>query len=443
MSATDATESKVMNTSDPTPSPELAPTTPPAVTADAVAPAAPPRMATLKAIGVGGAGANVIDQMICSGLGGVGFAVVNTDSQSLAASSAAEKLLLDSQLLRGLGSGGDPDRGRQLAEENLPKLKALCQGVDVVIIVAGLGGGSGTGICPVLARAAKEAGSLVLGFVLTPFECEGSRRQRLAQHGLAELKAAADGVVCLPNQRIFKLIDENTSVRDTFKITNEFLCDGIRGFWRLLTHTGLINIHFDELCAVVRDQHAESAIAAVEARGAGRARELADKLLAHPMLDGGQILADAAAVLVSVIGGPDLTMADIDRVMEQINRQAEHAQILMGAVIDENFRDRMVVTVIATRKDGAAAKMESRLAGGGESLPVDIFGAGGTRPGARPAPRPAADTARPRKGPVKMRQAQLALELVSKGRFENSEPSIHKGEDLDIPTYVRKGMALN
>jgi len=414
----------------------------PLASGEVVVPAPSPRAASIKAIGVGGAGVNIIEQMICRGLGGAGFAAVNTDNQSLAASSAAEKIFLESKLLRGMGSGGDPERGRQLAEENLPKLKAMCAGVDVVIIVAGLGGGAGTGISPVLARVAKETGSLVLGFVLTPFECEGGRRLRLAQHGLSELKAAADGVVCLPNQRIFKLIDENTSVLDTFKITNEFLCEGIRGFWRLLTHQGLMNIHFNDLCGVVRDQHAESAIAAVEGRGAGRAREVAEKLLVHPMLDGGQMLGEAAAVLVSVIGGPELAMAEINRVMEQISRHAERAQILMGAVIDESFRDRMVVTVIATRKDGAPSKLESRQ-GGGESMPADAFSPGAARQGSRFNPRPAGDSARTRKGPAKMRQTQLALEMVSKGRFDNSEPNIHKGEDLDIPTYVRRGMALN
>lgn len=443
MPSSDAATSSVMSTPDSNPSPELVLAPSPASVAGPVVSPPAPRVATIKAIGVGGAGANVIEQMIRSGLGGVGFAVVNTDSQSLAGSSAAEKLLLDSKLLHGLGSGGDPERGRQLAEENLGNLKAMCAGVDVVMIVAGLGGGAGTGICPVLARCAKEAGSLVLGFVLTPFECEGGRRQRIAQHGLGELKAAADGVVCLPNQRIFKLIDENTSVLDTFKITNEFLCQGIRGFWRLLTHQGLINIHFDELCAVVRDQHAESAIAAVDARGPGRARELAEKLLTHPMLDGGQMLADAAAVLVSVIGGPDLTMAEIDRVMEQVNRHADRAQILMGAVIDESFRDRMVVTVIATRREGAHPKVESRLSGGGEGPLGEVFTLTTTRAGFRSGSRSSADAARARKGASKLRQGQLALEIVSKGRFDNSEPNIHKGEDLDIPTYVRKGMALN
>ena len=422
---------------------DLSPAAPAAATPTRVSSAQPLPNATIKAIGVGGAGSNVIEQMICRGLGGVGFAVVNTESVSLSASSAVEKVHLDSKLLHGLGSGGDPERGRQLAEENLAQLKALCAGVDVVLLVAGMGGGTGTGVCPVLARCAKEAGALVLGFVLTPFACEGSRRQRQAQQGLVELRAAADGVVCLPNQRIFKLIDENTSVPDTFTITNKYLCDGIQGFWRLLTHQGMLNIHFDELCGVVRDQHAESAIAAVEARGAGRAPQLAEKLLAHPMLEGGQMLADAAAVLVSVIGGPDLTMAEIDRFMEQINRHAEHAQILLGAVIDETFRDRMAVTVIVTRGAGAHPRVEPRLTTPLEGPSADVFSLAAARPTPRPGARAQADSARARKTASKMRQGQLALDMVSKGRFDNSERNIRNGEDLDVPTYVRKGIALN
>ena len=160
------------------------------------------------------------------------------------------------------------------------------------------------------------------------------------------------------------------------------------------------------------------------------------------MLDGGQILGEAAAVLVSVIGGPEMAMAEINRVMEQVSRHAEHAQVLMGAVIDESFRDRMVVTVIATRKDAAPSRVEPRM-GGGEGLPADAFSPGTSRPASRFGARPSGDGSRSRKAASKMRQTQLSLEMVSKGRFDKSEPNIHKGEDLDVPTYVRRGMALN
>jgi cell division protein FtsZ len=415
---------------------------------------------SVKVFGVGGTGINVMELMLKDSLPGVGFVAMNTDAQSLAASSATEKVHLETQPLRGLGTGGDPDRGRALAEEQLPKLKSLCEGANVVFILAGLGGGAGTGISPVLAGAAKEAGALVLGFVTTPFDCEGGRRQRLAQYGLAELKAAADGVISLPNQKVFKMIDENTSVLETFKITNDLLAAGVRGVWRLLMHKGLIEIHFSDLAALLRDRHGESCFAVAEAMGPTRSREVMDKLLAHPMLDDGQMLGESDAVLVSLMAGPDLTMAEVNRVMEQVNRQCEHAQVIMGAAIDEAFKERLAVTLIAARKSAEPEPLgEAGAAGSGEELAAQLLPQSSTaRRGSRflpPAPTLPADQlqqllarqgragSRPRKSLPKLRQGQLPLEIVSKGRFDKSEPTIHKGEDLDVPTYIRRGVALN
>ncbi|MGA2864756.1 MAG: cell division protein FtsZ [Verrucomicrobiota bacterium] len=421
------------------------------------APASPRKTISIKVIGVGGAGVTVLEPIIRGDLAGVRFAAVNTDAASLATSAAPEKLHLETRLLRGLGSGGDPDRGRAAAEENLSRLESLCEAMEVVFIVAGLGGGAGTGISPVLARAAKQTGALVLGFVLTPFDCEGARRQRLALQGLRDLKAAADGVICLPNQKVFKLIDENTSALETFKITNEYLAEGVCGFWRLLTHTGLIEIHFDDFCELLRDRHAESAFAVAEAMGPTRSREVTDKLLAHPMLDGGQMLGEADAVMVSIMGGPDLTMAEVNRVMEQINRHCEHAQVVMGAAIDEAFRERLAVTLIAARKNTEPA--EAQPPSSGEGLQEQLLPHARTaRPGSRFVPPPPALPAdktdqllarrgaagsRQRLNPARALQTQLPLEIVSKGRFAKGEPTIHKGENLDLPTYVRRGVALN
>jgi cell division protein FtsZ len=419
----------------------------------------PKKNISVKVLGVGGAGINVMELMLKSGLPGVGFAAVETDAQSLAASSASEKVHLETQLLRGLGTGGDPDRGRALAEEQLPKLKSLCEGADVVFILAGLGGGAGTGISPVLARAAKETGALALGFVTTPFGCEGGRRQRLAQAGLAEFKSFADGVVCLPNQKVLSLIDENTSLLETFRIANNFLADGVRGVWRLLIHKGLIDIHFADLAELIRDRHAESSFAVAEAMGPTRSREVMDKLLAHPMLDGGHVLGESEAVLLSLIGGPDLTMAEVNRVMEQVNRQCEHAQVIMGAAIDDAFSDRLAVTLIAARKNPEPPSEETASGAGAEELAQQLLPCSTTaRPGSRfvpSAPALASDQvqqllarqsrggARQRKSQARSRQTQLPLEIVSKGRFDKSEPTIHKGEDLDVPTYIRRGVALN
>lgn len=413
-------------------------------------PALTTRQARIKVFGVGSAGISVIDHLVRSGLPSSAFVAVNADETALAGSLAAEKAKLETPALRGMGTGGDPDRGRRVAEEQVASLKALCQNTDLVFIVAGLGGGSGTGISPVLARAAKEAGALVIGFVKTPFDCEGSRRRILAMEGLEDLKAAADGVIALPNQKVCQLLDENTSVLETFQRTNELLADGVRGVWRLLTMPGLIEIRFDELCNLIRDQHCESAFAVAEAMGATRSREVVDKLFAHPLLDGGDILAESGAVLVSLMAGPDLTMVEVRRVMEQINSKCPQAQVMMGAAIHDDFRDRLAVTLIASRKTNEPAPHNRA-----EDLSKHLLdSAPEARPGSRFVPPPpllpqdrikelARKGGRGRNASQRMRQGQLPLEIVSKGRFDKSEPTIHKGEDLDVPTYIRRGISLN
>jgi cell division protein FtsZ len=415
----------------------------------------PAQTQVVKIFGVGSAGVAMLDAANGADFTGADFVAVNTDAASLASSSAPVKIQLETRLLRGLGTGGDPERGRAIAEEQFVTLKTACEGADVVFVVAGLGGGAGSGISPVLARAAKETGALVLAFVTLPFACEGNRRQQQAQSGLDLLKSVADGVICLPCQKTFKLIDENTSVLDTFRITNGLLVESVRGVWRLLTRPGLIRIHFDDLCALVRDRHSESVFASVEATGPARAREIVEKLIAHPLLDEGRALAESEAVLVSLMGGRELTMAEVNRVMEQINRQCERAQIIMGAAVDETLKGRLSVTVIVARQGPIPMELPPLAASGNAGEQVTSRGVV-ARPGSR-CSSPTAPSApeqreqnldrnagaRARKPNPKMRQAQLSLAIVSKGRFDKSEPTIHKGEDLDIPTYLRRGVALN
>jgi cell division protein FtsZ len=417
---------------------------------------------SVKIFGVGTAGMNVLEQIAKAALPGVVLAAINTDAKSLAASPAAEKISLEHKLSRGVSVSGDPKRNRALAEEHSPALKQFCEGVDVVFIVTGLGGGAGTGISPVLAQAARESGALVIAFAALPFDCEGNQRLRQAQIGLEQLKAAADGVICLPNQKIFKLKDENTSVVETFRTLNELLTEGVSGVWRLLAHKGLLEIHFADLCALLRDRHGESSFATAEAAGATRSREVIDKLLAHPMLDGGKTLSESDAVLVSLTGGPDLAMSEVHRVMEHINGKCERARVLMGAVIDEAFRERLAITLIAVRRgepsldrDGAD-EQKTKASRACEEIESHFLKqeATATRPQSRfvpPAPalspekveQLVAKQTRSRKGAVKMRQGTLPLEIVSKGRFDKSEPTIYKGEDLDVPTYIRRGVSLN
>ncbi len=433
---------------------------------------------TLKVLGVGGAGCNVVEHMARGHFPGVSFYALNTDVRALAGCSAALTHPLGSRRMRGLGAGGDPEIGRAAAEENAEQLRVLCAGIDVVVIAAGLGGGTGTGASPVVARIARESGALVLAMATLPFDCEGPRRQQQARSGLEQLKAAADAVICLPNGRVLQLIDENTSLVETFKITNDLLAQGIRGIWRLLTRAGIINVDFADLCSVVRGRHAESCFATVEARGENRAREAVEKLMQSPFLEGGAVLDGAQSVLVSLAGGKELTMAEVNRVMAQINRACDGAHIIMGAIVEEEFADRLSVTVIATRagQEGMESAGESaNTANSADSdLPTPVEAADSTgdpaefedqflspsqmsRAASRFVPPPPSLTpeqkrealiqqygGRPlRKARSRMRQGMLSLEIVSKGRFEKSEPTVYQGEDLDVPTYIRRGVALN
>jgi cell division protein FtsZ len=413
---------------------------------------------SIKVFGLGKGGIAVTDLLIAGGMPPTAVVALDLDDAVLAGSQAAVKVQVATPLLRGLGSGGDPDRAKAAAEEQVDKLKALCQEVEVVFLVAGLGGGTATGIGPILARTARESGALVLGFVTIPFDCEGSRRRRLAQAGIEELREAADGVICLPNQKAVGLIDENTSLLETFRLTNEMLADGVRGVWRLLMHKGLIEIHLSDLCALLRDQHMESAFAVAESAGATRSRDVLEKLLAHPLLDNGRVLEESHTVLASLMGGPDLTMAEVNRVMEAINQRCPGSQLIMGAALDESFRERLAVTLIASIPSAQERGRPAHSSGETERLDRQLLGPTTTRPQSRfvlPAPtlspekmaqllaHQSGSAARARRGMPKLRQGQLPLEIVTKGRFDKSEPTIHKGEDLDVPTYIRRGVALN
>ncbi len=419
----------------------------------------------IKIIGVGTAGTLMVDQLAREEFATAEFAFINTDAT--APSVPTRHLLLESKTLRGLGTGGDPERGRMLAEEHFPAVKSLCSETEVVFLVSGLGSGAGSGVTPVVARAAREAGALVLAFVTLPFDCEGNRRQQQARHALEQLRVACDGVICLPNQKAFALLAADSSFRDAFRTTGRLLTEGLRGVWRLLRFRGLIEVHFPDLCAVLRERHAESAFATFEAAGPNRATEVLAALPSHPLLDGGEALNGAANLLVSICGGPDLTMTEVNRLMAEINNRCGNARIIMGGAVDEQFGDRLSVTIIATKARPAelpAAPDANAPASPDAVTPPEfstelLHPSETERPKTRfvpPAPtltatqreeiitKQTGKSVRARKGVgPRMRQTTLPLDIVNKGRFDKSEPTIHKGEDLDLPTYIRRGVSLN
>ena len=440
---------------------------------ETTSPASAPGVAkapTAKIIGVGGAGLQAVQHMARCGVGEAALAVIHTDARLLGESTITDKLLLGSQLTRGL-KVGEPELGRALAEAEAHRLRHLCEGADLVIVVAGLGGSTASGAAPVLARVARENGALVLALVALPFAFEGRRRQQQAQAALAQLRTAADAVICLPNQKVSTLIDEKTSLPEAMQIIDDLLAQGVRGLLRLVKRGGLLNVDFADLCHVVRGRQAESYFATAEAAGETRAREVVERLVRHPLLDDGRLLAEADAVLVSLNGGPVLSLKEVNQVMEQINRLAENAQVIMGATIDPALADRLAVTLVAARRP-APEPIAARAPAASEEaeppaseFPTRDVELGAARFGDVPAPRMAQRYVPPppdltpeeaqrllggrRRGIAgprsksKPQQGVLPLEVVSKGRFAKSEPTVHRGEDLDTPTYIRRGMALN
>jgi cell division protein FtsZ len=414
--------------------------------------------ARIRIVGVGGAGLKVIEHLVAAGMSPAVFVAADSDQRTLGSSMVREKFPLSSA--RAANTSADMDISNS-PQELPPALKSALAGTEAVFVVAGLGGNTGTHLSSQLARAAKEAGALTLAFVTTPFDFEGTRRKQAAQDGLEELLTTADGVICLPNQKLSKLSDANTSFVNAFKLSNALLADGIRGIWRLLTHPPLVELHFDELAELLRDQHIQNALAVAEAQGATRGTEVLEKLLTHPVLEGGQTLgqtlAEADTVLVSLVGGPDLTLTEVTRLMDELTNKCHGAQISMGAAIDETFRERLAVTLIVGRQIGQSRQNSPRCNPRADSLTAQLLGSSESRPESRFVPPPPTlppeqlaqmrnrqpGSGRARKSAPRLRQSQLPLEIISKGRFDKSEPTIHHGEDLDVPTYIRRGVSLN
>ena len=326
-----------------------------------------PHKVRLKLIGVGGAGGNAISQMAKEIAGqeqhtltGVELIAINTDMQALSEVTATEKVQIGSSVTRGLGAGGDVELGLRAAQQDTERLEAVTHNTDLAFIIAGLGGGTGTGAAPVVARVAKEQGALVLAFAMTPFGFEGDRRRQQALIGLEQLRAQADAVITIPNDKLFKVAGENATAVDAFQRGNELIAKGAQAFWQLLSRKGLINVDFADLRTALGSKHSDGIFSFGTASGADKAKAAVEALLANPLMDGGEMLGKADAVLVSILGGPDMTLADVQRAVEPISRLATRAHVIMGAAIDEGHIDRITVTVIATAQLTAAPGGASR-----------------------------------------------------------------------------------
>ena len=307
--------------------------------------------ARIKVIGVGGGGGNAINRMIGAGVDGVEFIAVNTDAQALMNSMSPVTVRIGDKLTKGLGAGGRPEIGERAAEESIDAISEVVRGADMVFITAGMGGGTGTGGSPIVARLSRETGALTVGVVTRPFDFEGAKRRRVADEGVAALKEHVDALITIPNQRLISLVDPKTPFSEAFRLADDVLRQGIQGISDLIVKPGLINLDFADVKTIMRD--AGSALMAI-GRGTGETRcvDAARMAIESPMLE--MSIDGAVGVLYNIIGGPDLSLVEINEAAEVIRSAAdEDAEIIFGATTDEAMGRDVQITLIATGFQGS------------------------------------------------------------------------------------------
>ena len=303
--------------------------------------------ARLKVVGVGGAGGNAVNRMIGAGLRGVEFIAANTDMQALGMSLAPTRIQIGGQTTRGLGSGGDPSQGRRSAEEDEQAIADAIQGSDMVFITAGMGGGTGTGAAPVVARLARAAGALTVGVVTKPFHFEGRRRMRQAEEGLAELRAEVDTLLVIPNERLLAVVERGTPMTEAFGVADDVLLKATKGIADLVTIPGLVNVDFADVKNIMQVR-GNALMGTGRARGENRAVEAANMAIASPLLEDVSIHG-AEGILINITGGRDLGLHEINEASQVVMEAAgDDANVIFGSVIDPALDGEVIVTVVAT-----------------------------------------------------------------------------------------------
>jgi cell division protein FtsZ len=355
--------------------------------------------ARIKVLGVGGGGSNAVNRMIEEGLHGVEFISVNTDAQALMLSDAPSRVRIGDKLTKGLGSGGDPGIGSKAADESSDELYEVIDGADMIFITAGMGGGTGTGAAPVIARLARETGALTIGVVTKPFTFEGTKRREVAGDGIEKLKEHVDTLIAIPNDRLLEIVDKKASIQQAFRIADDVLRQGIQGISELITVPGLINLDFADVRSIMAEGGA-ALMAIGHGEGDNKAEQAAEQAIASSLLD--VTIDGARGILFNISGGTDLTLFDVNEAAELIRKTAHpEANIIFGAVLDESMEDKIRITVIATGFDGSSQ------------------------------PRPTAI----RSAPVRVSEPRVAPRAVPVASFPSS---VLDSDDLDIPTFLRK-----
>ncbi|GAB4261984.1 MAG: cell division protein FtsZ [Deferrisomatales bacterium] len=372
--------------------------------------------ARIKVIGVGGGGSNAVNTMISAGIEGVDFIVANTDAQALKASRAPAKVQLGAGLTRGLGAGADPETGRQAALEDTSAIADALTGADMVFVTAGMGGGTGTGASPIIARIARECGALTVGVVTKPFGFEGKRRMRQAREGIEELREAVDTLITIPNDRLLSIAGKNASLVDAFQMVDDVLKQAVKGISDLITTSGIINVDFADVRTVMGEKGLALMGTGVRS-GDNRAVMAAQDAISSPLLDNVSI-EGARGVLINVSGPSTMTLAEVTEAATLIQEVAhEDANIIFGQVIDDSLEDAVAVTVIATGFGDAKAETPSlevvrmqRADGGDQPIDRDV--------------------------PTFLRRKKETTAAVRLSRVAGSD--LEYEDEYDIPTFLRK-----
>ncbi len=322
-------------------------------------------------VGVGGGGTNAVNNMVTMGLGGVEFLVANTDAQSLQHSKAERRVQLGSYLTQGLGAGAKPEIGRGAAEEAETELARHLEGSHMVFVTAGMGGGTGTGAAPVIARMARERGILTVGVVTKPFDFEGPKRRKAADAGIEELQQFVDTLIVIPNQNLFRLANERTTFAEAFRMADNVLYMGVRGVTDLMVNPGLVNLDFADIRTVMAEM-GKAMMGTGEAEGEGRAVKASEEAISNPLLEDTS-MHGARGVLINITGGLDMTLFEVDEAANRIRKEVdEDANVIFGSSVDENMNGRIRVSVVATGIDAREAREAERpklvAVGGGGML---------------------------------------------------------------------------
>ena len=442
----------------------------------------------VKVVSVGGAGLNALDRIVLDGLEKASVVAINTDVQSLTSSVAAHKVQLGRTRTRGLGTGGDPELGYEAAVESADEIREALTDTRMVFVCAGLGGGTGSGAAPYVAHLAREAGALVIAFVTLPFTFEGKRRATQAREALGRLNEIAHSVVCFENDRMGDLVAPHAGIHHAFAMADTTISTSVRSVVNLIQRPGLIRIGFDDLLAALRVRNGRCLFGFGESDSDNRAHDALTQALKNPLMDRGRMLADATNVLVQVSGGAGMTLSEVEVLMQELGRHVnEQTQILFGAVVDGKLGDRLTVIIISSlaadedliseSRDGATLSnvfaqppvreqhpppqihIEPEAAmepvAHEESISFEQPVAAQATPAAESMPgesEPLPVTPHKKAVPhtdekaaaksVPAKQEILQFEPVTRGRFEKSEPTIVEGEDLDVPTYLRKNIKV-